>query len=189
MASAQGIYFYDQQSAPNPSFAAGASGIQTSSPVGQSFTPTLASIDFVNFAFFDAVLGNDVGATVYVNLHSTGMGGPILAATTPVFMPDNFGWNTSNNGENIFMFPTTVALQPGTTYYFEVVVQAGDLWAIRGTELPYNGGTAFLNGLPATGDFYFREGIMVPEPTAYSLVILGMGVFWLLRRHKNPSKC
>ena len=93
--TAQG-YIYDQQSSANPASVAGGFVIQAGSPAGQSFTPNLSGIGFVQFAFVDANSGNGIGATVYVNLHSTGIGGPILATTSPVFMPDTFGQITSN---------------------------------------------------------------------------------------------
>jgi hypothetical protein len=76
----------------------------------------------------DAVSGNGSGARVYVNLRSDSITGTILATTASVFMPDGFGTG-ANRGYTNFFFSTSVSLTPGTTYYFQPVVQSGDVWS------------------------------------------------------------
>ncbi len=68
VASGQGTFVYDQSSATNRSFAGGYE-FQQEQPFGQSFTPSLASIGFVQMEFIGGPqqLG---GATVYVNLRA-----------------------------------------------------------------------------------------------------------------------
>ncbi len=52
----------------------------------------------------------------------------------------------------------------------------------------YSGGTAFVDGLAVpTKDFWFREGIVVPEPCSPALLLLGGG-FLLWARRKLPFK-
>jgi hypothetical protein len=121
IASGQG-FIYDQQSGTIGT-GGGGTFIQEHQPVGQSFTPTLSSIEFVQLAFADGHPGNSLGATVFVNLWSGSISNStLLSSTDPVFMPDNFLAATS------FIFSTPVSLTPGTTYYLQPFVQSGDLW-------------------------------------------------------------
>ena len=83
-------------------------------------------------------------------------------------MTDNFA------GVTYFFFSTPTALSPGITYFFEPVVQSGDLWNIDSAEYNYPGGTGFNNGLPVgASDLWFREGIVVPEPSSVLLILMG----------------
>lgn len=188
IARGQGFIF-DQQSAISPASVAGAVGLQAGSPTGQSFTPALAEIGFVQFVLFDVNNGNGLGATVFVNVRSGGITGPILGTSESVTMPDSFGQTSTGNGPpvSVFLFAATINLQPGTIYYLEPVVQSGDQWAIRGSEFGYAGGAGIINGLPTANgvDTWFREGVyIVPEPSAFAVVLLGAGVFAWRRRQK-----
>jgi hypothetical protein len=64
------------------------------------------------------------------------------------------------------------------------VVQTGDSWSIiHDTHFNYAGGTAFGLGQPAPDyDLWFREGIIVPEPSTTVLFALGLFVFFRARR-------
>jgi hypothetical protein len=80
-----------------------------------------------------------------------------------------------------------VTVTPGQTYYFQVVEQSGDdTWGITGDpDYRYPGGTLFLNGVAVPhSDLWFREGIVVPEPSSMMLLLLGAGVFAYFRRAK-----
>lgn len=182
VAHSQGTFIYDQQSVPNDTTGGeGAPVIQANGPVGQSFTPLLPGVGFVRLFLFDSSL-NGIGATIFLNLRSDSMTGPILGSTQPVFMADGF------TGRTNFLFPTEVAVSPGTTYIFELVVQSGDNWrVIDAPNFNYPGGTAFGQGLPAPPfDLWFREGIIVPEPSSLVLALAGFACFAvLIRRRRN----
>jgi hypothetical protein len=183
-ASGQGSFLFDQQSSANETPTPGAGiTIQTiAAPYGQSFTPLLTGIGFVRLNLDDKQPGNGVGATLYVNLRSDSIGGPILSASTPISLLDGFA------GPATFFFPTEVPLTPGTAYFFQPVVQAhGDLWGVLGGEgFDYPGGYMWRGGQAVfQSDYWFREGIVVPEPHAMVLIPLA---FILLARMHSPKK-
>jgi hypothetical protein len=177
----QGTFVYDQQSVGNDfAFAEGVQTIQSAQPIGQSFTPSLNAVGFVRLALVDSAL-NAVGATVYVNLRSGSITGPILASTQPVGMPDNYG------GATTFIFANPVSVVPGTMLYFQPVVQSGDAWGIyHDRRYNYSGGTAFFAGQADLDfDLWFREGIIVPEPSLTLLLLSGAALMLYLRRTQN----
>jgi PEP-CTERM motif len=182
---AQGTFVYDQQSAVEGITAESGGIIQSNRPIGQSFIPTLAAIDFVRFQFADGNSINGLGATVYVNLRSNSITGPIMASTDPVFMPNGFGVGNSAGYTNFF-FSLSVALTPGTTYYLQPILDSGDQsWVVTAGLFPYSRGTAFFKGAAGSFDLWFREGIVVPEPSSATLVLLGSGILFYVRRAKK----
>jgi hypothetical protein len=170
---------YDQSSATNRDLFGGGAPIQSQQPTGQSFTPALSSVGFVQLELVDFYPGNGTGATVYVNLRADSITGTILSSTEPVFMPDGFNDSITN-----FFFPTSVAVIAGTTYYLQPVVQSGDHWDMIVGQYNYPGGTFFANGLPDPNGFdvWFREGVLTPEPSSALLVLFGGAVLWAGRR-------
>jgi hypothetical protein len=186
-AHAQGTFIYDQQSGDESAVIGGGVIIQNTQPVGQSFTPALPSVSFVRLALADAISGNSLGATVFVNLLATSITGSVLGSTSPVAMPDNFGHGS--NGVVSFFFPSTVSLTPGTVYYFQPVVLSGDSWVLGAyNTFNYSGGTAFYNGVAQTfDDVWFREGIVVPEPSTICLGIFGATSFVFIARSRRKK--
>jgi hypothetical protein len=179
----QGTFTYDQQSATNRSISGGGLPFQAEQPAGQSFTPTLSSVGFVQFQFIDPHPGDGVGATVYVNLWADSLGGTFLGSTAPVSMPDGFFFGVTN-----FLFGTSVAVTPGIVYYLQPVLQSGDpLWEANGGPYSYSGGTSFFNGSPDPNGYnlWFREGVRTPEPSPGLLVLLGIAGMWCARRLKR----
>ena len=180
----QGTFIYDQQSASESSGGGGLAAIQSNQPLGQSFTPTNASIDFIRLFLADSA-SQGVGATLYINLRSDSITGPIMASTDPVFIPNLFGTAFGAAGYTNFFFTTSVAVTPGTTYYFQPVIQSGDSCFIIAYHYTYAGGTAFFNGTAdPNNDLWFREGIVVPEPSSL-LLLIGSGVLFYVRHAKN----
>jgi len=184
----QGTFLYDQQSATSQNVGGGGAPIQEDQPMGQSFTPTLTSVGFVQFEFLDFHLANGTGATVYVNLRAGSINGTILGSTAPVYMPDGFRSTPTN-----FFFSLPVAVTPGTTYYLQPVALPGsdDQYDVIVGGYGYRGGTFFFKGnpRPVGGDLWFREGIVTPEPSSAALALLAGGVFACLHRahSKNHS--
>ena len=174
----QGTFVYDQQSATESTGGGGTVVIQANQPLGQSFTPTLTSIGFIRLFVGDTTL-NGLGATLVVNVRANSITGAILGTSDAVAMPDGFF------GYPNFFFPTPVAVTPNDTYFFQPVLQSGDsTWAVVAyNAYNYSGGMGYANGLAnPTIDLWFREGIIVPEPGAVALVLVGGGMLIWFRR-------
>jgi hypothetical protein len=71
--------------------------------------------------------------------------------------------------------------------YFQPVVQSGDAWGIyHDRHLDYSGGTAFFGGqLDPFFDLWFREGIIVPEPSSALLLLSGAVLVVYFRRMRT----
>ncbi len=167
------IYFYDQQSSTDETPLPGAGGAiqQIVPPWGQSFTPALSSVGFIRLMLDDANLSDGRGATMYINLHSDSVTGAVVGTTSPLAMPNGFA------GPATFLFVTEVPVSAGKMYFFEPVVQSGGTWNIVAGEYNYAGGSVFAAGLPATGsDLWFREGIVIPEPSTVAFLLAGLGL-------------
>jgi len=180
---AQGTFVYDQQSSTESAPAESNARIPTDAPLGQSFTPSLTAVGFIRLDLYDVVNNNGKGAIVYVNMRADSITGTILGSSSPVSLPDGFGVN--GGGFTSFLFQNAVVVTPGTIYYFDIATQTGsDTLGVRrfllGTD--YTGGTEFLSGQPGGDDLWFREGIVVPEPSSISLLLLGSGAFFWIRK-------
>jgi hypothetical protein len=167
IAHGQGTVIYDQQSSDEHVPGESLAGIQANEPIGQSFTPALSAIGFIRLELYDGLLGNGRGATIYLNLRTTSITGTVLAATEPAALADGF-----NGGFADFYFSVPVGVNPGSVYFFQPVVQTGDPWAVGRfiSTSNYLGGTEFLNGIAGNNDLWFREGIIVPEPSVFGWI-------------------
>ncbi len=171
-------FIYDQQ-VNNINSPSGFSNI-VPDPSGQSFVPSLTSVGFVQFYLRDEFFNDSVGATIYVNLLSGSItNGTLLGTTVPVSLPDNFVGATN------FIFSSLISVTPGTTYYLQPVIQSGEdfpIGILSGSS--YSSGTAFFQGIAQPGsDLWFREGVLaVPEPSAISLILLGLTGFYFRSR-------
>jgi len=173
----QGTFQYDQQSYPIPIPPNILLDIQPNAPIGQSFVPTLSAVGFVQLELFDGHPNNGLGATLYVNLRSDSMTGAVLSSSSPVFMPET----PSGGGVTNFFFSAPATVVPGTTYFFEIVGESGDLWRVNATGETYPSGTSYLQGNPSALDLWFREGVIVPEPSAAWLVLVAGGIWSYVR--------
>ena len=174
-------YQYDQQSSTiegnyghgtGPSF-----GIM--SPTGQGFTPTLSAIDFIKLEINDASATGAVPSTWSVGLHSTSIIGPLLGSVS-VTIPGAY------SGAASFIFPNTIPLTPGTEYWFDINTADGGAWHILFDSFNYQGGNAWVRGGDyLAGDYWFREGIIVPEPSCAALLVLGgCSLLWFKNKKK-----
>jgi hypothetical protein len=176
----QGTLVFDQESSSDEGYVGGGAPIQFYGTVGQSFTPSLSTVGFFRVKLQDLAPYNSLGATLLINLRSNAINGPILGTTTSVVLPDGF------NGSTNFFLPTVVPVVPGTMYFFQVLVQSGDNVNIAMMGDVYSSGTVYGGNFPATGnDLWFREGVVVPEPTALALLGCGLGVWWIGHRGKS----
>jgi hypothetical protein len=170
LASAQGTFVYDQQSSDESNGGSSFNIIQNVQPTGQSFTPSLDGVGFIRLNIFDWNRNNGLGATLYVNLRSDSITGAVLAASAPVTLPDNFGSQTP--GFVNFFFANTVPVLPGTMYFLQPVVQTGDSLGMFADSFGYPGGNEYTLGVAYSSDYWFREGVVVPEPSPAVLVCL-----------------
>jgi hypothetical protein len=176
-------YQYDQQSSTNE-FNLGYSGGTVfqvlGTNTGQAFTPTLSGVDFIRLKIGDGNPNDGLGSSWFLNLRSTSITGPILGTTATVDLPNGF------TGVQNFFFPNTIPLTPGTQYFFDVNTPDGASWRVDVEGFNYPGGNGWANGHEGGGDYWFREGIIVPEPSPAALLLLGGAAFACLRlvRHK-----
>ncbi len=177
VANAQNIYVYDQQTT--------GSGIgkapMTLAPFGQSFTPTLNSISFVQL-YLDIIPTNSI---VDINILSGSMTGTILGTSMPTV------FNSTPPGYYDFIFSSPISLTPGTKYYLNPVSVSGPLPVGVYTRDQYTGGDMIVKNQPVIDrDLVFREGIIVPEPSSIFLFALGTGLILnnRLRSHDKPRK-
>ena len=182
----QGTLVYDQQIGVPPE---GSVIIQGNQPIGQSFTPALSSIGFIQLEIGDDN-SSGAGATVIVDVRSGSITGTILGTST-VTIPAGFNGIVSDSPlirGPLFYFSTPVSVTPGTTYFFDVNVQAGgDTCSLAEMSSDsYGGGTSFYNGAAfPNNDTWFGEGIVVvPEPSVTWLALAGGGVFLCFRHWK-----
>jgi hypothetical protein len=181
-ASAQGTFIYDQQSStdetPWPVGSGGAAMQQIGAPWGQSFTPTLGGVDFIRLLLYSHAPPGQSQTTVYANLRSGSITGPIIGTTDSVLLTYPF------TGPVNFFFPTTIPVTPGLTYFFDPHASGGYMNIAAGS-YNYPGGFGYESGLPFGGDFWFREGIIVPEPSATALLFLAAAGFLFRTSRKN----
>ena len=140
--------------------------------IAQSFTPSLSAVGFVQFSqYVPAFPGNDQ-VTFVVNLRAGAYNGSIVSSTDPVVLVNHL------TQIGTFYYPENVGVTPGQLYFFEPVLLSSGSLDI-GTKFPssYPRGDAWNNGLQGGGDYWFREGIVVPEPYTVWLLIFGSGVF------------
>jgi hypothetical protein len=152
---------------------------------GQSFTPTLTGLDFVQFKL---VGGNEDGSPVSMVVDilsgvsgTNGMEGAVLATSAPVSVVsalDGYAIYTFN-------FASTVSLVPGQVYVARVSSLAGNFGIMLTASDVYAGGQYLFSTEPYLyTNFYdaiFAEG-MIPEPT--TIAILAFGSLLLARKKK-----
>jgi len=182
-ARGQGTLVFDQQSSTIESGLEIGLRFQDNQPFGQSFVPTLSSIGFVRLFMFPGGPASP-NATVNVNLLSDSITGPVLGSTAPSTITNYF------SGYMNFYFTTPVTLHPGTTYYLQPVATAGDPVTDVMGGFTYANGSLFIQGIEHVGEaLWFREGIVVPEPSICGLfVVCGLAFFGWRRCHPHHNQ-
>ena len=140
--------------------------------IAQSFTPSLSAVGFVQFS--DLISDNSSSVVVVVNLRQGAYNGAIVSSTDPIVLFNKFTQIST------FYFPDNIAVTPGRLYFFEPVLQSsGHLDFGYKSPSTYDRGDLFGNGVPSGGaaDLWFREGIVVPEPSSiWFLVLASLGL-------------
>jgi hypothetical protein len=149
---------------------------------GQSFTPTLSSIDF-----FEVTIG-DFGAIDEVQILNgvsglDGLSGAVLGTSEPAATPGN------SQGPVLFQFPGGIALTPGDTYVARIFSTNGTFApAIAGISITldnaYTGGQLLESGFSVTTPFLvnydavFQEGF-TPVPEVSTIWALASGLAFI----------
>ncbi len=176
VSSGQG-FIYDQQSSVEGAYGEGLSYIQQNQPIGQSFIPSLPGVGFVRLYVNNGHFGDTSAATLYVNLLSNSITGGVIAQSAPVAIPGGALFA----GPVDFFFSTMVPVAPGTTYFFQPVVQNNNNLGVNVSQYNYAGGTAWIGGVTSpANDLWFREGILIPEPCSGCLILLCVAL-WKVR--------
>ena len=141
----------------------------------QSFTPSFNAVGFVQLRSLLTFPPGTV--TVAVNLRQGAYDGPIISSTDPLVIIEFAGVGT-------FYFPGNIPVTAGQMYFFEPVLKsAGSVDVGFKDPSSYLGGNLWGNGvISQTGDLWFREGILVPEPSIFALLGLGGGIAFMLRK-------
>jgi hypothetical protein len=165
--------------------------VRTNMPFGQSFTPALSEVHFLELYLQRGVGAGAPGPseTFVVALREGGIGGPVLGSTDPVVLLAVVPSGTQFIQD--FALPVPVSVTPGHTYVFEVAHQAGgDLFGVAYPDgsfgRNYAGGGVIGQGRLGTRSLWFREGVFIPEPSSAWLLTAGLfalgAVSWWRRR-------
>jgi hypothetical protein len=167
---AQGTLLMDQVCGPDRLVSEGLPALGQT--LGQSFTPVLTGIDFVQL---QAVAYPGSGSSLSrLHLYQGGPGGPLLGTTEALLVAD------STLAIRTFYFTQQIPLTPSQVYYLgleatRVDPSTVDMAVSYVFGWPYDRGTLFANGSASpNADLWFREGVVVPEPGACSLLTLGL---------------
>jgi len=179
-ASGQGTMVYDQQSSTESNFGEAAFDIASNQPMGQSFTPSLDAVRFVRLRVGDGDRFDGFGGSLSLNLRSGSITGTVLATTSAASFTNGF------LGTIDFLFSSDVPLLPGTTYFLQPVLQSGSA-VLTADSFLYPGGSAFLHGNAIAQDLWFREGVLVPEPSSGVLVLIGFSILAYARKNQVRS--
>jgi len=144
--------------------------------IAQSFTPSLSAVGFVQFRTL-TTFPSGSSVTLVVNLRDGAYNGPVLSSTDPVVIVGFADVGT-------FYFPDNISVTPGQLCFFQPVVQSpGSIGVGFKDPSPYLNGNLWINGvMNTTGDLWFREGVVVPEPGGVWLLFLASGLYVWLRR-------
>ena len=144
--------------------------IQVFSPIGQSFTPTLASLNFVDL--LTATTGSASPFTLEVEIRSGSISGTILGVSQPTMVTPPSATSTIVTP---FTFSMPVTLVPSDLYVIQVLAISGDALVGSSGINNYPGGTQILGGIAQpNNDLWFQEGISVPEPGELLMLVTGL---------------
>jgi hypothetical protein len=150
--------------------------------VGQSFTPVLNSLDFVEVLM--DTMTTPAYTTVHVRIHEQSITGNVIGESLQLLVTSDHP-STGNPVLAHFSFPNSVPLVPGQTYVLEIPGTSFWEWGVVVGPSSYEGGRAITLGPNewfSTDDLWFREGVVaVPEPNIWQLAASAL-LFVTLKR-------
>lgn len=161
-------------------------GLTTKQTIGQSFVPTIGSMNAVELQINDQGPGFIDGPTdLFVRIRSGTIGGAILGTSAATSYDDQ---PTGDPVVTRFLFGAPVALTPGSTYWIEFFM--GDLtypgnFGVMATNYqvdaypsgePFGDAPGFSNPTLFPFDLWFRQGTVavVPVPAGLPLFVSGL---------------
>ncbi len=155
------------------------------SPIGQSFTPTLTSLNFVNLLTGPVDLTTfTTPFTLELDIRWGSISGTVLGVSQPTTIIPSSSFASIVTP---FTFATPLTLVPGDLYVMQVVAISGNA-SVGSTNIDnYSGGTQILSGVAQpNNDLWFQEGISVPEPGTLVQLSTGLlGLALMVRRRIN----
>jgi hypothetical protein len=161
-----------------------------SGTLGQEFTPTMSSLNFVDL-YVNMIIPGAMSGSFDVRIRRDNIGGEIIGTSEALFTL----LSIKGEGEARVRFETAVPLTPGQRYVAELELAPGNVGLIYFLAFnggSYSGGRAILHGNPALDvDLWFREGFEVPEPTVLVLASFGGLLAFIVtasRRNVSPGR-
>jgi hypothetical protein len=136
-------------------------------PIGQEFKPALLQMDFADLWIGDMDTYSD-DATLNVNVRENDFSGLVIGTSEQSIV------SAGSSGPVRFWFSVPLILTPNSTYFLDVSLLSGTSWGIGGVGDQYPNGTAIFWGTSQEIDYWFAEGIVVPEPPSGSLLLVGI---------------
>lgn len=157
--------------------------------VGQSFTPTAASFDFVTFRL-DGNAANPNRLAQVAIYAGSGFDGTLMGISKWVEL------QTGGADDYRFIFETPITLASGALYSFRIAAAVNNPFTfVYSGQNPYAGGTRLTGtGVAVTAqDLVFSQGLQavaaVPEPATWAMLIAGFGVIGrAMRRRELPAR-
>jgi hypothetical protein len=140
--------------------------------VGQEFTPSLTAMNFFDLYTADVNPHDGFGVILSMAIRRNQADGLEVGQSQNLALPDGF------DGVTRFTFSDIVSLTPGVVHTAEVEIIGGtDSWALAmniRTDA-YAGGRLVgdFGSVDSSVDAWFREGLIIPEPSAKWLLIFG----------------
>ncbi len=194
----QGATVIDQQVKYSGNFFLGLP-LRMDNSLGQSFTPSLSSIQFITINALGSMDNTPVQTTLRIRLFlgedrstdAIALSPDIVVRSRTVELPAGEFTLVSHVVDPVtWLFDSPVSLDPGIRYSFYIDhISGDDLWWSAPLESSYAGGRALFTS--PFGDvenesmsFSFSEGVLIPEPGSFFMMGGAALIFSILRRRR-----